>query len=227
MKISVIIPALNEAASIQATLLPLQPLRQGQHEVILVDGGSIDNTIELAQALTDKIITSPKGRARQMNAGAKQAHGDVYWFLHSDTLAPENADKIIKQHLHDSGRHWGRFNIHLSGQQFIFRLIAWMMNTRSRITGIATGDQGIFIKAGVFNKLKGFKAIPLMEDIEISKRLLAQYGRPVCIGEKLLTSSRRWEQQGIIKTILLMWQLRLAYFLGCKPETLARYYFKN
>lgn len=227
MKLSIIIPTLNESGYIESTLNRLQSLRENQHEIIVVDGGSNDNTAQLATSLSDSVIQSEPGRARQMNKGAENASGDIYWFLHSDTLIPEQAEVIIEQQLRTSNRNWGRFNVCFSGQQFIFRLIAWMMNVRSLITGIATGDQGIFIKASVFKQLNGYKLIALMEDIDISKRLLAQYGRPVCIREKLQTSSRRWEQHGIIKTILLMWQLRLAYFFGSNPETLAKYYSKN
>lgn len=224
MKLSIIIPTLNEAEHIENTLSQLQALRQKQHEIIVVDGGSNDNTVELARPLSDCIIQSKPGRAIQMNTGAEYATGDVYWFLHGDTLAPKNADRIIEQQLHTSDRHWGRFNVRLSGHQSIFRLIAWLMNLRSCITGIATGDQGIFINATAFKKLEGFKPIALMEDIEISKRLLTHYGRPVCITKKLQTSSRRWEQHGIIKTVLLMWRLRLAYFFGSTPDRLAKQY---
>ena len=226
MKLSIIIPALNEAENIKATLGPLQVLRQGDCEIILVDGGSKDDTTELAQKLVDKIISVPRGRANQMNAGAVQADGDVFWFLHSDTLTPDNADQLIEQAL-ASDRHWGRFNVRLSGSHTGFRIIEWMMNIRSCITGIATGDQGIFIEKKVFEQLDGYASIPLMEDIDISKRLMKNHGRPACIDDKLITSSRRWEQQGIIKTVLLMWQLRLSYYLGTDPDTLAGRYSRH
>ena len=159
-----------------------------------------------------------------MNAGAEQAEGDVYLFLHSDTLVPEHIDQLIEQQLTGTQRNWGRFNISLSGRHPLFRLIETMMNLRSCITGVATGDQGIFIRSDAFKQLKGYQEIPLMEDIDISKRLLQSQGRPACIKTRLITSSRRWEQNGIIKTILLMWRLRLAYFLGAHPNSLAKYY---
>ena len=225
MKLSIIIPALNEAEIIQSTLIKLQDLRARHHEVIMVDGGSHDNTIELATPLTDKIIKAGEGRARQMNAGVLQATGDVYWFLHSDSIIPDDADKLIQLNLTEN-KHWGRFNIRLSGKNITFRVIEFMMNVRSCMTGIATGDQGIFMKKAAFTKISGYKYIRLMEDIDISSRLLAMFGRPVCIKSKLITSSRRWEKHGIVKTMLLMWRLRLAYFLGANPDNLAKRYSK-
>jgi rSAM/selenodomain-associated transferase 2 len=226
MKLSIIIPVLNEAQHIQATLLPLQPLRQRGHEIIVVDGGSGDDTIKQAQCLADNILTSAKGRACQMNAGAAQAQGDVYWFLHGDTRAMPHADTLIEQAL-GSTTHWGRFNVRLSGTQVLFRVIETLMNLRSCLSGIATGDQGIFIRKNVFNELGGYPEIALMEDIALSQRLLKKIGRPACVRARLITSSRRWEQHGIIKTILLMWRMRLAYFFGASPESLARRYNKT
>ena len=223
MRLSIIIPTLNEAKNIHSILTTLQPLR-GQHEIILVDGGSTDSTIETASPLVDKVISSQQGRAMQMNTGSQQATGDVLWFLHGDSLPPENAAQLIEKHLIHPRKHWGRFDVRLSGQHFMFRIIERLMNIRSCITGIDTGDQGIFIKQDVFEKLYGYKPKALMEDIDISKRLLKQFGRPACINKPLITSSRRWEKHGIVKTILLMWQLRLAYFLGSKPDALARRY---
>jgi len=225
MKLSIIIPALNEADIIESTLIQLQDLRACHHEVIVVDGGSHDNTIELATPLTDKIIQAGEGRARQMNAGVSQATGDVYWFLHSDTIIPRDADKLIQLSL-TKNKQWGRFNIRLSGKNIIFRVIEFMMNVRSCMTGIATGDQGIFVKHAAFTKISGYKSISLMEDIDISSRLLAMFGRPACIKSRLITSSRRWEKQGIVKTMVLMWRLRLAYFFGANPDKLAKRYSK-
>ena len=176
MKISVIIPALNEAENIVTTLEPLQSLRKRQHEIILVDGGSKDNTIELAENMVDNIITATRGRASQMNAGANLAQGNVVWFIHSDSVVPEHADKLISQALTE--KHWGRFNVQLSGHHVFFRIIEWMMNLRSCVTGIATGDQGIFIETKVFKNAGGFPDIALMEDIVISKQWLKNAGRP-------------------------------------------------
>ena len=227
MKISIIIPTLNEADNIEHTLVVLQNMRQQQHEIIISDGGSSDNTVELATPLVDKIIHSAKGRALQMNTGALHATGDVLWFLHSDTIAPSYADCLIEQYLLKHNKYWGRFNVKLSGQQKLFRVIEKMINLRSCLTGIATGDQGIFINANVFKAIDGFKTMPLMEDVDISQRLIRHSGRPGCVKNTLLTSSRRWEQHGIIKTILLMWRLRLAYYLGAQPEQLAKYYPNN
>ncbi len=224
MMLSIIIPTLNEADTIQSTLMPLQNMRQRKHEVLLVDGGSSDDTVKLAAPLVDKIIQSPKGRAVQMNAGSQRASGDVLWFLHSDTFAPGCADNLIEQFINKTNKRWGRFNIRLTGRRLIFRLIERMINLRSWFTGIATGDQGIFIEKSLFNTLGGFKEIPLMEDIDLSKRLRKVAGRPLCIKNKLTTSSRRWEKHGIIQTILLMWRLRLAYSLGTPAEQLAKHY---
>ncbi len=221
MKLSVIIPTLNEASGIVSTLMPLQSWREQGHEIIIADGGSQDKTLSLAQPLSDNIINAPKGRAQQMNAGAANASGDVLLFLHADTRLPDNAPELISNALHNT--QWGRFDVTLSGHHFMFRIVEFMMNTRSRLTGIATGDQAIFIKRDLFEKEHGFANIPLMEDIEISKRLKKIF-RPACIKERLVTSSRRWEQYGIAKTILLMWRLRLAYFFGTPPDKLAKRY---
>lgn len=219
--ISIIVPTFNEADNIVATLLPLQSLRQQGHEIIVADGGSNDATIELANPLADQIINAPRGRARQMNTGARQANGDVLLFLHADTLLPDNAVELIQHCLQT--KLWGRFDVHLTGRQALLRVVEFMMNWRSRLSGIATGDQAIFVKRALFDDIGGYADIPLMEDIDISKRLKHR-SHPACIKAKLITSSRRWEEYGIFKTIILMWRLRLAYFFGAKPEQLARLY---
>jgi len=213
-KVSIIIPCLNEENSIHATLLALQSLRHRGHEVILGDAGSTDNTSDIASTLCDKIIPCGKGRALQMNTAAEFASGDILCFLHADTIAPENLDSLIIDALANNKNVWGRFNIKHSGKHWSFRLIESLINIRSCITGIASGDQGIFISRRVFNKLHGFKLIPLMEDIELSQRLKNK-SRPVCVSKsQLITSSRRWEKHGIARTVILMWSLRLKYFLG-------------
>lgn len=223
MKISIIIPCYNESENIIKTLMPLQTLREHGHEVIISDGGSTDNTCELALPYVDTLVTSPKGRARQMNTGSLHANGDVFWFLHADTIAPDNADQYINQTIKYDHAIWGRFNVRLSGQKFQFRIIEMLMNLRSCLTGIATGDQGIFVLRSYFKELNGYKNIPLMEDIEISNRL-KHIRKPACIKHKIMTSSRRWEKNGILRTVLLMWKLRLAYYLGVSPDKLASQY---
>ena len=223
MRISIIIPTLNESDNIVATLDRLKPFRMAGHEVIVVDGGSTDETVKLATTRADKIITSVPGRAQQMNNGAKQASGNVLWFLHADTLAPDNATQLILDTLENKKNQWGRFDIRLSGKHLLLRIVERLMNLRSRTSGIATGDQGIFVRREVFEAVGGFRQIPLMEDLEISKRL-KRLSYPICLDEKLITSSRRWEKNGVLRTILLMWRLRLAYTFGVSPEKLARNY---
>jgi rSAM/selenodomain-associated transferase 2 len=222
--ISIIIPALDEADAIATNLTILQPMRKRGHQVILVDGGSHDNTIAIAKPLVDQVLLSLASRAAQMNAGAAAASGDLLWFVHADTLAAPDADVLLEDALHDSTKKWGRFDIRLSGDAAALRIIEQMMNWRSRLSGIATGDQGIFIRRETFERICGFADIPLMEDIEICKRLKRTAGRPLCLSRKLTTSSRRWEKQGILRTVVLMWRLRLAYWLGVNPADLAHQY---
>ncbi|MDZ7662971.1 TIGR04283 family arsenosugar biosynthesis glycosyltransferase [Thiohalophilus sp.] len=222
-RLSIIIPTLNEADSLPATLERLQPLRSRGHEVILVDGGSMDKTIDIARPLVDRILNSEPGRARQMNVGASQARGDIFWFLHADTLIPVLTDQIIDHAIDGRKLAWGRFDVRLSGKDVRLRLIAFMMNRRSRLTGIATGDQGIFVTRALFETINGFIEQPLMEDIEISRRL-KRHARPICLEQKLITSSRRWETRGIWRTVFLMWRLRLRYALGGDPHKLAKLY---
>ncbi len=222
IKVSIIIPTLNEATQIQSSLEALQQYRQAGHELIISDGGSSDDTTSLCAPLADKILNSPAGRALQMNAGAHHASGDVLLFLHADTQLPEQAlEPLIIQG--QQAKLWGRFNVKLSGQHPMFRVIESMMNLRSRISGIATGDQALFVHRQLFQDIGGFPEIPLMEDIGISQQL-KKHSQPLCLRLKVTTSSRRWEQQGIFRTILLMWRLRLAYFLGASPQRLAQQY---
>jgi len=222
--ISIIIPALNEAATITDALTALQPMRERGHQVILIDGGSRDNTIALAEPLVDTLLYSTAGRAVQMNTGASAASGDIFWFVHADTLMIPDTDILLKNALYDSAKKWGHFDTRLSGDAKAFRVIERMMNLRSRLSGIATGDQGIFILHETFKRIGGFADIPLMEDIEISKRLKSAAGRPLCLPCKLTTSSRRWERGGILRTMALMWRLRLAYWMGANPTDLASQY---
>ena len=226
-KISIIIPTLNEAAHIGSTLEKLQFVRQNGHEIIVSDGGSTDNTIELSRSLIDHYVQSPTGRAIQMNMGAKVATGEILFFLHADTLTPDNLDALVLHALKRSNNNWGFFDIKLSGLAWPFRIIEWFINRRSQLTQIATGDQGIFVYQNTFKNLNGFLNIPLMEDIELTKRL-KKISQPECIKtQSFITSSRRWEKHGILRTILLMWQLRFRYFLGSSPSTLVKKYRPN
>ncbi len=221
MSISIIIPALNEEASIKKLLQHLQTCREQGHEIIIIDGGSSDKTLSIAEPLADNVICSTAGRAEQMNKGAFNAKHDILWFLHADTITPADAIENIQKALNKND--WGRFNVRLSGSSFLFRIIEKMMNLRSCLTGIATGDQGIFIKRDIFNLVNGYSDIALMEDIDISKKL-KKISKPACLKEKLITSSRRWEQRGIISTVILMWRLRFLYWLGVSADKLATQY---
>jgi rSAM/selenodomain-associated transferase 2 len=222
-QLSVIIPAIDEAAQISGLLSSLQPLRVAGHQVILADGGSRDATLALAEKLVDRVVASERGRALQMNAGAREATGEILWFLHADTMVDTDAAMALPAVLRRSGRLWGRFDLALSGRRRVFRLIELLINWRSRLSGIATGDQGIFILHSAFDRVGGYPEIPLMEDVEISRRLKS-LGRPLCLRLRLVTSSRRWENRGVLRTILLMWRLRLAYALGGDPAALAERY---
>jgi rSAM/selenodomain-associated transferase 2 len=222
-RISIIIPALNEAAALPATLAPLQPLRARGHQVVVVDGGSVDGTLQVARAMADRVIASPRGRAAQQNAGAAASESDVLLFLHADTLLPPDADRLVLDGLAASGRGWGRFDVRLSGTAPLLRVVERMMGLRSRATGIATGDQAIFVRADWFRRAGGFPPIPLMEDVALSGAL-KRLGPPLCLRARVTTSSRRWEERGIARTIVLMWRLRMAYALGADPARLADRY---
>jgi len=222
-RLSVVIPTLDEQQRIAALLGDLAVLRAAGHELIIADGGSSDATVEIAGPLVDRVIVSHRGRALQMNAGANSATGDVLWFLHADSRVPAGAADELLAAI-DGGHHWGRFDVRLSGSRWLLRMVEAMMNLRSCISGICTGDQGIFVERTLFDRIGGFPPIPLMEDIALSKRL-RRFAHPACPRRpRLLTSSRRWERFGILRTILLMWRLRLAYALGTEPAELARRY---
>jgi rSAM/selenodomain-associated transferase 2/rSAM/selenodomain-associated transferase 1 len=224
-KISIIIPVLNEENSIVDFLKHLQCYRKNDHEIILVDGGSSDNTVNLSYKLVDQSLNSIAGRATQMNVGAAHATNTILLFLHSDTRLPHSADLAILNSL-SNHVHWGRFNIQLSGLNFVFRIIETMMNFRSKLTSIATGDQAIFINKKTFNSIKAYPNINIMEDIAISKKLRKQYSCAY-LTEKVITSSRRWEKYGIIRTVSLMWLLRLLYFSGVHPNYLVKLYYRK
>jgi rSAM/selenodomain-associated transferase 2 len=221
--LSIIVPALNEAEGIAEVLSALEPLRARGAEVIAVDGGSEDGTADLAGPLCDRVLVAPRGRAAQMNAGAAVARGGVLLFLHADTRLPLDADRLVMSGLAHEACEWGRFDVRIAGRHPLLPLAARLMNLRSRLTGIATGDQALFVDRQAFVAVGGFPNIPLMEDIALSQRLRRR-GRPLCLSPPVVTSGRRWETHGVFYTILLMWRLRLAYFLGADPAQLARIY---
>jgi len=225
-RLAVIVPVLNEAAGIDAALAALQPLRARGVPVIVADGGSSDATVRLAAPLADRVLSAPRGRALQMNAGARAPEAqdaDVLLFLHADTRLPPEADRTLLRALANSERCWGRFDVAIDGRTPALRLVASLMNLRSRLSGIATGDQAIFVTRAAFAALEGFAAIPLMEDIDFSRRAKA-LSRPLALRARVLTSGRRWERDGVWRTILLMWRLRFAYWLGADPAELAQRY---
>ncbi len=224
MQFSIIIPTLNESTSLVHSLKELLTTIENpsQVEIILCDGGSDDDSLQQVKQFPLTILNSPKGRALQMNAGAQQAKGDWLVFLHADTHLPENWMDLIQ---HCKGE-WGRFDVRLSGHHWLFRIIEKAMNLRSRKTSIVTGDQVLFFKPAFFQKLGGFPEIPLMEDIAISK-LARTFCLASCISQQVITSSRRWEKNGILRTVALMWFLRLAYWMGTKPDKLHRLYYSS
>lgn len=222
MRLSIIVPVLNEAEEITACLRALQSFRARGHEVIIVDGGSGDGTVGFAGGLVDRLLVSAPGRAAQMNRGADAATGNVLLFLHADTRLPEAADVLIQTVLRD-GEGWGRFDVRLTGNAMAFRVIEFCMNLRSRITAVATGDQALFVSAPLFKSTGGFAELPLMEDIEFSKRM-RRISAPLCLTDRVTTSSRRWERSGVVRTVLRMWKLRLQYALGADAARLVRDY---
>ncbi len=226
MQLSIILPVLNEAENLAETLEHLQPLRKQGHELIVIDGGSLDASLAIAHLMADQVLCTEKGRARQMNAGAKIASGKVLIFLHADTRLPETSMAIISSifSARKNKRYlWGRFDVCLSGKKTIYRIIGFFINLRSRITSIATGDQAIFIETSLFHAIGGFPEIALMEDVAICK-ILRKMSSPVCLRQTVYTSSRRWEKQGVVATIWLMWKLRVLYFFGVPASTLEKMY---
>lgn len=222
-RLSIIVPCLNEAHGIAVALAALAPIRDRGAEVIVVDGGSTDETASIARNRADLVLNAPRGRALQMNAGAEQARGDILLFLHADSRLPERADELIMRGLASAGKAWGRFDVTICGEHPLFPVIAAAMNVRSRWTRIATGDQGIFVTRALFERVGGYAPVPLMEDIALSA-ILRRHGAPLCISAKMTTSGRRWEKHGVLRTVLLMWRLRLAYRLGANPADLALRY---
>ena len=204
----------------------MQVLRERGTQVIVVDSGSDDATAALAKPYADRVLQSSRGRAQQMNDGAKAAvesGGDVLLFLHADSALPDSADRLIEIALRTSGRVWGRFDVRIDGDEPMLKVVSAMMNWRSRLTGICTGDQAIFVTRRAFEQLGGFAPIALMEDIEFSKRAKS-LSWPASISARVITSGRRWQRHGIGRTIVLMWRFRLAYFFGADPQRLAQRY---
>jgi rSAM/selenodomain-associated transferase 2 len=221
MQVSVIVPVLDEERCLVASLATAR--LPGVREIIVVDGGSSDGTVQVAKRLADRTLIGQRGRARQMNAGARVASGAVLLFLHADTLLPRTFVEDVRRGLSAARAVGGRFDVRFSQNSPLLTLTAWLMNLRSRATGISTGDQAMFVRREVFETLGGFADIPLMEDVEFSRRL-KRAGRIACLRSKVTTSSRRWLRRGVIRTILLMWSLRLLFFCGVSPERMSRLY---
>jgi rSAM/selenodomain-associated transferase 2 len=221
--LSIIVPVLDEAARIGAALAALAPFRARGAEVIVADGGSRDRTVKIAGPLADRVIAAPRGRGAQMNQGAAGAQGDVLLFLHADTMLPPQADVLILNGLQDATRQWGRFDVRIEGRSPLLAVVSGFMNWRSRFTSIATGDQAMFVTRAAFDRAGRFPDIPLMEDVALSKRL-KRVSRPLCLAARVIVSGRRFDERGAVQMILLMWRLRLEYWIGVPPAALARRY---
>ena len=225
-KVSIIIPVYNEARALQTHLPLLQALREEGHELIVVDGGGDEASALRCANWVDRWVSSAPGRARQMNVGAQSATGEILLFLHIDTRLPVDAMALLDRGFATPTILWGRFDVCLSGQRGAFRVIEYMINLRSRLSGVATGDQAIFVRRSVFDRIGGFPQLPLMEDVAISKTL-RRLSRPLCLRSKVITSSRRWEAHGVGRTVVLMWWIRLLYSVGVSPQTLHDMYAKK
>lgn len=224
-RISVIIPVLNDAAILQSHGPALRALQARGHEVVVVDGGSRDDSLRVAREITSRVLGSDRGRALQMNAGAEAAEGDLLLFLHADTqLEPGALQSLLAEGARRGDAFWGRYDVRLDGDHWLYRVIETMMNLRARFTGIATGDQAMCVSRALFRRVGGFPCIPLMEDVALSKRL-RRCAAPACLKPRVVASARRWARHGIVATTLLMWRLRLSYFLGADPARLARLYY--
>ncbi|MBM3530330.1 MAG: glycosyltransferase [Alphaproteobacteria bacterium] len=222
-RLSIIVPVLDEAAGIADALKALAPFRANGAEVVVADGGSRDRTVEIARPLADATVSAPRGRGAQMNAGAAAAGGDALLFLHADTRLPPEADRLLLDGLQDGAFQWGRFDVRIEGRSPLLPVVSGFMNWRSLVTGIATGDQAMFMTRKAFDAAGGFPDIALMEDVAMSKRL-KRISRPLGLAARVTTSGRRWDERGALRTVLLMWRLRLEYLFGAEPNALARRY---
>lgn len=221
MNVSVIIPVLNEEKTIAATLRTLTAL--GPFEIIVVDGGSTDHTAEICRQIGVELLVSERGRARQMNFGAARARGEALLFLHADTQLPASALSDIAAALGAARHLGGRFDVDLEGNHWMLKIIGPLINWRSRATGVGTGDQAIFVRREIFERLGGFPDIPLMEDIAFC-RALKRLGGVACLRSRVVTSARRWETDGVWRTILRMWSLKACYLAGVSPMRLKKFY---
>lgn len=221
MKLSVIVPALNEESVLPETLRAARQMGVG--EIIVVDGGSVDGTVAVADELADLVVRAERGRAVQMNAGAARASGEVVLFLHADTLLPPGYVTDVVDACARPGVVGGRFDVDLQPSSPLLWITGELINRRSRMTRVATGDQAMFVRRDVFEALGGFAAIPLMEDLDLSRRL-KRAGEIACLRSRVATSARRWQKDGALRTILLMWTLRLLYYGGVSPRRLHRFY---
>ncbi|HEY7556518.1 MAG TPA: TIGR04283 family arsenosugar biosynthesis glycosyltransferase [Candidatus Binatia bacterium] len=221
MRVSVVVPVLNEERTIARTLAALLPMKPD--ELFVVDGGSSDGTWETCRSLGVEILTAPRGRAAQMNYGAGQATGDVLLFLHADTRLPPTAFSDMRDALGDPRCVGGRFDVQLDSDHWMLRVIGAMISLRSRLSKVGTGDQGIFVRREVFQRMGGFPEIPLMEDIAFC-RALKRLGAVACLKSKVITSARRWELNGVWRSIFRMWTLKSLYLLGVSPHRLKRFY---
>ena len=226
VKVSIIIPVLNEAGRITGLLQQLQPARMSGHELVVVDGGSTDGTVENAVDLADRVILAAQGRAQQMRTGVRYASGDVYWFLHADASFDEGLLPAMLEWVGSPQHAWGFFRVRMQSDRPALLLVTAMMNIRSGLTQIATGDQGIFISKQLYASSGGYRAIELMEDIDISKRA-KKLSRPFIGDATLLVSPRKWEKEGVLKTILLMWRLRFLFWFGADSARLAEIYYRQ